>query len=167
SSSERRADEYPDCQSSLQHVCFLGRRQDLCLPKTRGSETAVSLAADPSAARISAPRTHVSNTGCHLCRNTSSICVSSSFRRPARRRARASRDSCFGEKLPGRSTRGVGFQCGRNAGPAECYHSGHHLSGATVHGSSLLDSGILGSCVVGDALPHVRVPLEVLEERSN
>ena len=42
-------------------------------------------------------------------------------------------------------------------------NSGHNLPGATLHGPSLLDSRILGSCVAGDALHHVRVPLEALE----
>ena len=48
-------------------------------------------------------------------------------------------------------------------GPVQCYNSGHNLPGATLHGPSLLDSRILGSCVAGDALHHVRVPLEALE----
>src|SRR5215469_10891246 len=76
------------------------------------------------------------------------------------------RDACVGEKRWKRSIPGVGLQRRRNAGPLQCYNSGHNLPGATLHGPSLLDSRILGSCLVGDALHHVRVPLEILESTA-
>jgi hypothetical protein len=57
----------------------------------------------------------------------------------------------------------VGLQRRRNPGPVQCYNSGHNLPSAALHGTSLLDSRILGSCVAGDALHHIRVPLEALE----
>ena len=165
-SSEQRANEHSGHQSSVQYFCFLDCRQDLCLPKTCGSEPADSLTADSSAARIQASRTNVSNTRRHLCRNPFSVRISGSFRRPARRSAGSDRDSCFGKKRRERSVLGVGVQRRRNARPLRCYNSSDNLPGATSHGPSLLDSRILGSCVVGDALHHVRVPFEVLEETA-
>ena len=85
------------------------------------------------------------------------------FVRPARRLACFDRDSCLGEKCSERTIPRVGLQRRRNAGPLQCYNARNNLPGATLHGPSLLDSRILGSCVVGNALHYVRVPLEILE----
>jgi hypothetical protein len=40
------------------------------------------------------------------------------------------------------------------------------LPGATLHGPSLVDSRVLGSCAAGDALHHFRIPLEALESAA-
>ena len=158
-----KGNERSDRQSSVQYLCVLGGRQDLCVPKACGSETTDSPTADSSAPCLPAPWTNVSNTRSHIRWNPASIRLSGSFRRPARRLACSDRDSCSGEKRWKRSTPGVGLQRRRNPGPLQCYNAGHNLRGATIHGPSLLDSRVLGSCLVGDALHHVRVPLEVLE----
>ena len=158
-----KGNEHSDRQSSVQYFCVLVGRQDICLPKACGSETADSPTADSSVACPSAPRTNVSNARSHLRWNPSSICISGSFRRPARCLACSDCNSRIDEKRSKRSTLGVGLQRRRNPGPVQCYSSGHNLPGATLHGPGLLDSRFLGSCVVGDALHHVRVPLEELE----
>jgi len=59
-----------------------------------------------------------------------------------------------------------GSSTSKDPGPVHCYNSGNNLPGATLHGASLLDSRILGSCVVGNAPHHVRVLLEPLEKTA-
>src|SRR5215472_3942366 len=157
--------EHSDRQSSVQYLRVLADRQDLCFSKACGPETANPSTTDSSVAFLSTPRTDVSGIRSHLRWNPSSIHLSSSFRGPTRRLACSDRDSCVGEKRFERPNPGVGLQRRRNPGSLRCYSSGHNLSSATLHRSSLLDSCILGSRLVGDALHYFRFPFETLEER--
>jgi hypothetical protein len=43
-------------------------------------------------------------------------------------------------------------------------HDGDGLPSASIHGTSLLDTRDLGARVVGDSLPHLRSPLEILAQ---
>ena len=71
-----------------------------------------------------------------------------------------SRDSTFARAF------GLGPQCLWLNRFAHGDHPGDHLQRASVYGTSLLDSCVLGSCSAGHSLHHVSYPDQILERSS-
>src|SRR5439155_3333894 len=148
-----QTDEHTHSQSSVQHPGVLDRCKALCLSETRYPETSDRCAADPSAAFIPTPRTDVPGARSHLRWNPFSICLSCSTRRFAGRSASRGCDSGRGERR--RSASSLDLQPGGNGGSSRSHSTGYNLWSIGVYGPCLLDTRVLGSCSVGDALHHL------------
>src|SRR5260370_12566388 len=124
-------------------------------PKLPGAEAQDRSIADSFAPCISTPRADVFSSRSDLCWNPSAIRLSGSIRRPACCFASSGGHSGSGESCPEWPAACLDFQRGRNRRLDRSFSFSYKLWGAAVHGPSLLDSCVLGSCFIGDYLHHL------------
>jgi hypothetical protein len=145
---------------------FLRRGENLSPAVSRPIESARGVNSYFVAALFASSRSNVFNSRSDLSRLAATVCLSGSIGGLAYRGFGFRRYLFRFSQFDRRSAFGLGLQCVWLNRFARCDHSGDHLQRASVHGTSLLDSCVLGTCSAGHSLHNVSYPDQILERSS-